>query len=387
MGKRVLFISETIVMPVERGNRKRAYNLINSFKDAGCEVDYLYLETYDNEDPAATREWIGEDHFHTFRNKRRSLPVFLKRKVRKVLEILHIPLLFRYYSVDEAMNPGIDAFMKDFLKDRHYDVMVASYIYNSRPLIFAPEGCVTAIDTNNAFTFKRKMYDEVGYHNYQFALKKEDEAKGLARADWVIAIQEEEEAFFRNIVPESHHCTIGENMPKTGAYLAEGRDVLFLGSYYVVNREGVNYFIKNIWPKVKAKVPDARFKIAGSICKHVPDSDDYIKLGFVDDVGECYRSSRVVINPVHYGTGLNIKTIEALSYAKPLVSYEVGVRGLKSERPIALVAADDDGYAEAVIKLLTDDEKAMELSRNTELFLDEYREKNTKAIEDIINGV
>ncbi len=381
-----MFISETVVMPVERGNRKRAFNLINSFKEAGCEVDYLYLDTYDHDDAAATREWIGEDHFYSFRNKKRSLPVFLKRKVRKVLEILHIPFLFRYYSVDEAISPDIDAFMKDFFEKHRYDVVLASYLFNSRPLLFAPEGCVKAIDTVNAFSFKRQMYDAVGYYNYQFSLKKEEEARGLKRADWVIAIQEDEEAFFRTIVPDRKHCTIGENMPKTEAYVAEGRDVLFLGSYYVVNREGVNHFIKNIWPKVREAVPDARLKLAGSICKHVPDSPDYIKLGFVDDIGECYRSSRVVINPVHYGTGLNIKTIEALSYAKPLVSYEVGVRGLNFDSPIALVAKDDREYAEAVIRLLKDDEKAMELSQNTELFLDEYREKNRAAIEAVING-
>ena len=383
--KRVLVISETIVLPVERGNRKRIWNLINSFREEGCEVDFLFLQTYSEDDPAATREWIGEEHFITFRNKKRTFPVFLKRKVRKALEILHIPgLMFKYFTLDEAMSPEIDAFMKDLLSRRHYDVVWAEYIFNSRPLLSVPEGTVKVLDTHNAFTFKRQMYEAVGYKNYQYALKKNVEAEGLKRADWVVAIQEEEERFFREIAPEVKHCTIGENMPEREPYVAQGKNVLFLGSYYVVNREGVSHFIRNIWPRVKKLQPDAVLQLAGTICRHVPDSDDYVKLGFVEDLEECYRQARVVINPVHYGTGLNIKTIEALSYAKPLVSHGVGVRGLSSDFPIARVEEDDEAFAQAVAEILADDEKALELSRNTGEFMKRYREKNRQAMREIL---
>ena len=41
-------------------------------------------------------------------------------------------------------------------------------------------------------------------------------------------------------------------------------------------------------------------------------------LGRVDDLSELYRSARVVINPVLAGTGLKIKTVEALSRLRPI---------------------------------------------------------------------
>ena len=385
--KRILFISETVVIPIERGNRKRVYNLVNLAKEAGCEVDFLYLHTYSNEDPAKTREWIGEDHFFTVENKKRSFGVFLKRKVRKVLEILHIPGLFKYFSVDEKMDPAIDGFMKDFLKEHEYDVVWIEYIFNSRPLLSVPEGVVKVIDTHNAFTFKRQMYEAVGYRNYEFALTKEEEAAGLSRADWVVAIQEEEAEFFRTIVPETTKvCTIGENMSLKEAAVAKNKNILFLGSFYVVNREGIKHFIDNILPILKKKGVEFRLQIAGTICKHIPDSPDYEKLGVVDDVGDAYRNARVVINPVRYGTGLNIKTIEALSYTKPLVSHSIGVRGLRSDYPIARVTDDDEEFADALAELLSDDEKAMELSANAERFMKEYQKKNLDAFDEIISS-
>ena len=385
--KRILIVSETIVIPVERGNRKRVYNLVNMMQKAGHEVDYLYLDTYPEEDVSETRKWIGEDHFFSVRNRRRSFPVFCKRKVRKVLEILHIPGLFKYFTIDEKIDPAIDGFMEGFFKEHHYDVVWAEYIYNSRPLLAAPSDTVRVLDTVNAFTFKRQMYEAVGYRNYEFALKKEEEAKGIARADWVVAIQEEEADFFRSIAaPGVKVCTIGENMPDTEPYIVNNRNILFLGSYYVVNREGVRYFIEKILPIVRRLVPDARFQMAGTICRHIPDSDDYEKLGVVDDVGDTYKNARLVINPVHYGTGLNIKTIEALSYSKPLVTHSIGIRGLKADFEIARVSDDDEGFAKNIARLLTDDEAALSLSRNAQRFMTEYRKKNLDALAAIVGS-
>lgn len=383
--KKILMISDTIILPLERGNRKRVYNLVNMMRAHGCEVDFLFLATYPEEDPALTEEFIGKEHFLRFENRKRSLPVFLKRKVRKVLELLHIPGLFKYFNVDEKISPQIGSFMENLFKERHYDVVWAEYVYTSKALCFVPEGVTKVIDTVNAFTFKRQMYEAVGYRNYEFALTKKEEARGLARADWVVAIQEEEEKFFRSIVPEQvRTCTIGENMPVSEPYVADTDTILFLGSYYVVNREGVRHFIDKILPILKQSGVPYHVKLAGTICRHIPDSEEYEKLGVIDDIDVAYQEARLVINPVHVGTGLNIKTIEAVSKAKPLVSYSVGVRGLAAERPFAYVADDDETYARAILTLLQNNEKAMELSINANVFMKRYIEKNDTALQAIL---
>lgn len=383
--KRILIISDTVVMPLERGNRKRVYNLINMMRENNCEVDFLYLATYPEEDPTQTEEFIGKEHFIRFENKKRTPKVFWKRKVRKILEILHIPGLFKYFDIDERISPDIVPFMERLYEERHYDVAWAEYIYTSLALCNAPEYVTRVIDTVNAFTFKRQMYEAVGYKNYEFAVTKEEEARGLKRADWVVAIQEEEEKFFRSILPENAKvCTIGENMPVEEPYVSPTSTILFLGSFYVVNREGVRHFISNILPILKAKKVPYTFKLVGSICKHIPDSEEYEKLGFVENIDDAYKDARLVINPVHVGTGLNIKTIEAVSKAKPLVSHSVGVRGLNPKEPFAIVADEDSDYAEAIIKILQDDELAMSLSHNGNVFMKEYVAKNTKALQEIL---
>lgn len=387
MGKRILFISDTIIMPLERGNRKRVYNLINMMRKNDCEIDFLFLHTYPEEDPTLTKEFIGEDHFITFKNKKRPFHVWLKRKVRAVLEILHIPFLFRNFSIDESLSPEFGPFLKKLFEEKTYDVVWCEYIYTSKALLYVPEGVTKVIDTVNAFTFKRAMYDAVGFKNYIFAINKKEEAKGLRRADYVVAIQEEEEAFFKTIVPpEIKVLTIGENMPAKDPYVADTDTILFLGSYYVVNREGVKDFIKNVLPLVKESGVPYTFKLVGSICKHIPDSDEYVKMGYVEDIEDSYKDARLVINPVNQGTGLNIKSIEAVSQAKPIVSHSVGVRGLKTDKPFAIVADDYRAYADAIIKILSDDNTAREMSENASEFMKQYIEKNNNSLEQILSG-
>ena len=384
--KRLLFISDTIIKPVDRGNRKRVFNLINMMRERGVEVDFLYLHTYKEEDPSETIDFIGKEHFIVFENKKRSLPVFLKRKVRKVLEILHIPGLFKFWSIDERIDPAITKFMDKLYKEKHYDIIWCEYIYNSKPLLNAPEGAVKVIDTVNAFTFKRQMYEAVGYKNYEFALTKKEEAKGLKRADVVVAIQEAEEEFFKSILPpEIKTVTIGENIPGIEPYVSKSDTILFLGSYYVVNRHGVKHFINNVLPLIKESGVPYKFKLVGSICNHIPDSTEYEKLGFVDDVNEAYTEARLVINPVHVGTGLNLKTIEALSKSKPLVTRSVGVRGLSGHEKFALCSDDDREFAENVIKVLKDDELAESLSKGAAEFIKEYTGKNLDSFNEILN--
>ncbi|MCR5209321.1 MAG: glycosyltransferase family 4 protein [Lachnospiraceae bacterium] len=382
--KKILIAAETPVLPIDRGNRKRIWNLMKLLEQHGCEVDFLYLDTYDDADITETREWIGEEHFYSIQNKKRSFPVFVKRKIRKIMEILHCQIAFKYFSLDERVSPKLDDDLKEFFDSHHYDQVWVVCIYNSRVFLSVPKGTLKVLETQNVSCVKRQEYEAVGYRNYEFALKKDVEAKGLARADVVIAIQNEEEAFFESILPDCVKAvTIGENMPVHEPHVSSSKMVLFLGSTYVINRDGLMNFIDNVLPVLKEKCPEAEVVIAGSICKTIPDSADYRKMGWVDDLDEIYKQARVVINPVRHGAGLNIKMVEALSQAKPIVSVQKGMRGLKGCG--ASVTDDPVKFAEEITAVIRDDRKALEMSERAVDFMKEYEEANSLALKELLD--
>jgi glycosyltransferase involved in cell wall biosynthesis len=62
--------------------------------------------------------------------------------------------------------------------------------------------------------------------------------------------------------------------------------------------------------------------------------------GFVDDLRGAYRDVDIVLNPVFFGAGLKLKTVEALCFARPLVTTSLGAEGLEDGIGSAFLAHD-----------------------------------------------
>jgi hypothetical protein len=90
---------------------------------------------------------------------------------------------------------------------------------------------------------------------------------------------------------------------------------LFLGSYFPPNVDGIRKFISRVLPRVSINLI-----VAGSgmeILKKEFQETDKLKIyGFVDDLAELYASVNFIVMPIFYGSGMKVKTAEALRYGK-----------------------------------------------------------------------
>jgi hypothetical protein len=66
--------------------------------------------------------------------------------------------------------------------------------------------------------------------------------------------------------------------------------------------------------------------------------------GVVDDVAPLYREARVAINPAVAGTGLKIKTMEALQHLRPIITFPHGVDGVTDADLLGLCHVVGDWY-------------------------------------------
>jgi glycosyltransferase involved in cell wall biosynthesis len=137
--------------------------------------------------------------------------------------------------------------------------------------------------------------------------------------------------------------------------------ITFVGAMdWEPNVDGVEYFCGEVWPSIKAEVPQARFRIVG----RNPDrrvqkwaSDSIEVTGRVPSVVEHLQQSAVVIVPLRIGGGTRLKIYEALATAKAVVSTTVGAEGLDVHHGRDIMLADDaPSFAQAVIMLLRDPE-------------------------------
>jgi hypothetical protein len=95
-------------------------------------------------------------------------------------------------------------------------------------------------------------------------------------------------------------------------------------------------------------------------------------VGEVDSVRELYSDCSLVINPVVAGTGIKIKTIEALCHFRPLVTWPSGVEGIPTRfRQLTPVARDWFEFATVIQEFLRSD-RGLEVSDEMKRDILEY---------------
>ena len=135
--------------------------------------------------------------------------------------------------------------------------------------------------------------------------------------------------------------------------------ITFVGAMdWEPNVDGVEYFCAEVWPSIKAEIPQARFRIVGRnpdrrVQKWASDSIEIT--GRVPSVVEHLHQSAVVIVPLRIGGGTRLKIYEAMAAGKAVVSTTVGAEGLDVQHGRDILLADDaPSFARAVRTLLRD---------------------------------
>lgn len=162
----------------------------------------------------------------------------------------------------------------------------------------------------------------------------------------------------------------GIETPDRAVNVVESPILLMVGTYaYGPNRDGADFFVSEIFPKIREQLPAAELWLVGAgyqgleSFRQKPDGVSF--LGFVDDLAAVYESARVVICPIRFGSGTRMKLIEAAAFGKPIVTTTVGAEGLDLNDTEHLLMADTaSAFAESCTKLLVDDGECLRLSRN-----------------------
>jgi hypothetical protein len=231
--------------------------------------------------------------------------------------------------------------------------VLAEYVWMTRGLPLLDPGQLTVLDTIDVFSTHQEKVGSFGISGWQ--VRPEDEAQRLARAKVIVAIQQEEARILGDLAPDHEVVTAGVDFE-----VVEGSDwptkpvVFCVGSDNPRNLLGLRDFLKFAWPEVRSAVPGVRLVVAGSIGAAVPDYlSDVDVLGQVDDLDPLYGQARVVVNPAVAGTGLKVKTVEALSRLRPIVTWPNGIEGLPPEMAELVPPAQDWlDFAERVIAWL-----------------------------------
>lgn len=152
----------------------------------------------------------------------------------------------------------------------------------------------------------------------------------MRKADVLLHLNADEDAFFRAALPEMRHELLYPAVPPapTGP---GGEDIVIVSSRNRANVDSMLWFLREVAPHL-----DVAFKIVGSVDSGVRAMDSALHdkyraafLGRVDRLDEVYARARLALLPTIEGTGLSIKSVEAMASGLPLVATPQAFRGMK----------------------------------------------------------
>ncbi len=125
------------------------------------------------------------------------------------------------------------------------------------------------------------------------------------------------------------------------------------------NVDAAHYFADAVLPRIRERVPDARFLIVGrnptAEVRQLADRPGVEVLGEVPDMSAVLKRVWVAVAPMRTGAGIKNKVLEAWAVGTPVVMSPAAANGLSLDPAAeALVADDPARMAELIAGLLTD---------------------------------
>ena len=188
----------------------------------------------------------------------------------------------------------------------------------------------------------------------------------LASFDWVLVTSEPERERALELAPQARAEALPFLLMDCEYFVptpAPPRDpqILFVGFLpHTPNSDALRDFLRSQWPRVRSKEPRARMVVVGEGASNAlrgmmhDQGVDY--RGYVADLREVYRQSRVYIAPVTSGGGIRTKIVEAMAAGVPVVCNSFAPAGLALEPDRHVIVRDEpEAMAAAILRLLRED--------------------------------
>jgi len=363
---RILWVKANKLLPVSSGGDIRSYNIAHGL---AAQHDLTFLSYYDR-----TRD---EEYEKELKRHFPDSVCFCTGKRTSSVPKRVLDYMVRFpseapYAVSRFASPRVREKLRGWFQQGSFDVVVCDFLdaaVNFPRNITIP----TVLFQHNVESEIWRRLALVQSHpakkflyQVEFAKMFGYERKMVRRFQHVIAVSEHDRSLMSRWVDPARITVV-----PTGVDLKQfkgkspareiGNLVIFVGAMdWGPNVDAVEYFCQEIWPAVKAKIPDARFRIVG----RNPDrrveklAGESIEItGSVPSVVDHLYAAAVVVVPLRIGGGTRLKIYEAMAAGKAVVSTSVGAEGLDVHHGSDIVLADDPTtFAENVVGLLRDEQ-------------------------------
>ena len=391
---RVLQLSNKPPYPANDGSSIAMFNMSCGFIANHVDLTLLTINTKKHFKPDSGVE-------ETFKNQSHYQSVYRDTDVTAAGALLNL-FSSQSYMVSRFYFKEFEEKLIAVLKEKDFDVVHLESIFmgNYIPVIRKYSKAKITIRTHNIehLIWQRMIENERSlikrtYLSLQNKRLKDFELRTLQSVDAIVPITSVDEIYFKKLgIDKPYYSSptglLFEKYPVDNSHEIANSVFHFGSMDWLPNEEAVLWFVENVWDKVLQKVPEANFYIVGRGMSTKVSSlvkPNVIIVGKTDSAEQVYHNYSVMIVPLLSGSGMRIKMIEGMAYAKPIVSTQIGAEGISvTSGKNCLLADKPQEFADAVIEILSSSTKKEKLSKEARAFAEQHY-NNTSLVKELVN--
>lgn len=220
------------------------------------------------------------------------------------------------------------------------------------------------------------------------------EQKLWKEADFLLPISDADEVIIQqhNVKTPIVVAPFGIKAPKEDVALPrEPFKAYHIGAMdWLPNREGIEWFLREVWPLVHQWAPEMEFHFAGrampeALRHNLPEGA--FCAGEVGDAQAFIADKHILVVPIQSGSGIRVKTLEAMAAGKLVISTDVGMQGIAAQSEMHyLRAADAQLFAHLIAWASTHGEKVATVTFFAQQLIRERYDADT-IMQKVINGL
>jgi sugar transferase (PEP-CTERM/EpsH1 system associated) len=386
---RILQITPRIPYPPDDGGKIGIFNITKYLSMRGHKITLLSLDSIPVKDMSGLEKFCNVE------------PVFANTSNSYLKMFLNLfspsPYTMSKYYIKDFETKLYNLLKKnrfdivhiDSLHMAYYGKMIKSYF--NIPIVLR-EHNVESVIWERYYQESSNLLKKI-YAGMQFKKVYKYESKILEVFDKCLMITKEDEKRIKQMNPKIKTAVVPAGVDTSKFFPMdipeEPYSIVSVASMdWMPNIDGVIWFYKKIFPKIKREIPSAKLYIVGKNppleIKNIVDKN-VIVTGYVEDVREYIAKAAVFIVPLKVGGGMRIKILNALAMSKAIVSTSVGCEGIEvTDGKNICVANREEDFARKIIELMLDREKRERIGKNgLELIRKKYTwEKMASLIEE-----
>jgi hypothetical protein len=346
----ILIITNRVPYPMNDGGNLAVQAMINGYHDAGMQVYLLAMNT--------SRHKIPTEQLPTLFSHINGFEVAdINNDVRNRDVVLNYLFSRKPNHVVRFKNAGFARKLEDVLKKFKPDIVQVESIFLTSylPVIkkFAP-GVATVLRLHNieyqiwqrfgletssplkrhylkSLARRLRRYEEQAWASYNLLLPITEVDAALVRGSGINTAMVVAPFGINNA-----DINMTEEQATWSAYHLGAMD-------WMPNKESLNWFLEEVWPDMRKKLPEFEFYFAG---RQMPEIYKKLNLpgahcmGEVPDAAHFVANKKILIVPLRSGGGIRVKILEAMAMNKVVISTDVGIQGIDAEANRHYLAAN-----------------------------------------------